>query len=199
MTDIEIPTSPLRTVDGVEVPVPGTWAVDASHTTVGFSARHLGLTKVRGRFTEVTGAVLVADRPEDSSVEVTIASASVDTGDARRDEHLRSDDFLASATHPSITFRSTGVRRDGRGWQLDGELTIVGVTKPVTLDLEFEGAGPDPWGGTRASFAATTEIDREAWGLTWNAALETGSFLVGKKVKLELDVQLVQQVPATAG
>jgi polyisoprenoid-binding protein YceI len=175
------------------VPVPGTWNVDPSHTTVGFSARHLGLTKVRGRFTDVTGSVVIAERPEDSHVEVAIATTSVDTGDARRDEHLRSDDFFGSAEHPAMAYRSTAVRRSGDGWKLDGELTIKGVTKPVTLDLEFEGAGPDPWGGTRASFAATTEIDREAWGLTWNAALETGNFLVGKKVKLELDVQLVQQ------
>jgi len=185
--------SPDRTVDGRQVPVAGTWSVDASHTSVGFSARHLGLTKVRGRFGDVRGTVVVAERPEDSSAEVVIATASVDSRDEKRDAHLRSEDFFDVERYPEITFRSRGVRPAGDGWKLDGDLTIKDVTRPVTLDLEFEGAGGDPWGGTRASFAATTEVDREDWGLTWNAALETGGFLVGKKVRLDLDVQLVRQ------
>ncbi|MGD9796729.1 MAG: YceI family protein [Acidimicrobiia bacterium] len=173
------------------LPAPGDWSVDVSHTEVGFSVRHLGLAKVRGRFRAFDGVVRVADRPEDSSVEVTVDAASIDSRDEARDAHLRSADFLDVESFPALTFRSTRVRPGGRGWLVDGDLTIRGVTRPVVLDAAFEGIGGDPWGGRRAAFSASTEIDREDWGLTWNAALESGGFLVGKKVRIELEVELV--------
>jgi polyisoprenoid-binding protein YceI len=174
-----------------DLPAPGDWAIDVSHTEVGFSVRHLGLAKVRGRFQAFEGTVHVAERPEDSSVEVAIESASINSRDDGRDAHLRSADFFDAEAFPHLTFRSTGVRPDGNRWLVDGDLTIKGVTRPVVLDATFEGVAGDPWGGTRAAFSASTEIDREDWGLTWNAALETGGVLVGKKVKIELEVELV--------
>jgi polyisoprenoid-binding protein YceI len=179
-----------------ELPAPGDWKVDVSHTEVGFSVRHLGLAKVRGRFTAFDGTVHVADVPEDSSVEVTIEAASIDSRDAGRDGHLRGADFFDVENHPTLTFHSTGVRSSGSDWLVDGELTIKDVTRPVVLEASFEGIGADPWGGSRAAFSAVTEIDREDWGLTWNAALEGGGFLVGKKVKIELEVELVRAVAA---
>jgi polyisoprenoid-binding protein YceI len=181
------------------LPEPGDWAVDASHTEVGFSVRHLGLAKVRGRFGEVEGVVRVAEPAEASSVEVRIAAGSVDTRDAKRDEHLRSADFLDAEHHPHLGFRSTAVRPNGERWLVDGELTIRGVTRPVTLDVAFEGVGADPWGGTRAAFSASTEIDREDFGLTWNVALETGGVLVGKRIRIELEVELVRAVATGSG
>lgn len=184
-------TDPVTTPSGSR-PDPGTWSVDASHTEVGFVVRHLGLAKVRGRFGAVEGAVVVGERPEDSSVEVSIDASGIDTRDTARDEHLRSADFLDVAHHPSLTFRSTAVRPAGRHWEVDGELTIRGTTRPVTLATTFEGVGPDPWGGTRAAFSATTEIDRDDFGLTWNVAVEAGGVLVGKKVRIELEVELVR-------
>jgi polyisoprenoid-binding protein YceI len=181
-------------IDRSTLPATGTWAIDPTHSTVGFVARHLMVTKVRGSFTDVDGAATIADDPAQSSVEVAVKTASIDTRNADRDAHLRSPEFFDVENFPTITFRSTGVRHlKGADWQLDGELTIKGVTKPVTLDVEFDGLTGDPWGGQRAAFSASTEVDREEWGLNWNVALETGGWLVSKKVKLELDVQLVKQ------
>jgi polyisoprenoid-binding protein YceI len=185
--------SAIRMVDGCAVPAPGIWAIDPSHTTVGFVARHLGLAKVRGRFSDVVGEAHIAEQPSESSVSVRIETASVDTRDPGRDAHLRSREFFDVERHPEMTFRSTALRRQGDGWALDGDLTIKGVTHPVSLDLEFEGVAGDPWGGTRAGFSASTEVLREDWGLTWNVALESGGFLVSKKVQLQLDVELVLQ------
>jgi polyisoprenoid-binding protein YceI len=192
MTDTAVPTA-TRTVDGLELPAAGTWAIDASHSSVNFKVRHLGIAKTRGRFTGVEGTVEVGERPEDTTVAVTIDAASVETHDATRDEHLRSADFFDVATHPNLTFHSTGVRGAGTDWVLDGELTIVGITKPVSLAVDYEGVGGDPWGGTRAGFTAKAEVNREDWGLTWNAALEAGGFLVGKTITLELEVELIRQ------
>jgi polyisoprenoid-binding protein YceI len=176
------------------LPEAGTWTIDPGHSTVGFVARHLMVTKVRGSFTDVEGAATIAEDPLQSSVDVTITTASIATLSADRDAHLRSPDFFDVEQHPTITFRSTGLRHvRGDHWQLDGDLTIKDVTRPVTLDVQFEGLTGDPWGGQRAAFTASTEVDREAWGLNWNVALETGGWLVSKKVKLELDVQLVRQ------
>lgn len=186
-------TNASLTSNQLELPAAGTWTIDASHTNVGFKVRHLGLAKVRGRFTAFEGAVDVAERPEDSTVEVTIDASSVDTHDEGRDAHLRGADFFDVEKNPTWTFRSTGITGSGTDWRLDGDLTIAGVTRPVSLDVEFDGVTQDPWGGTRAGFTASTEINREDWGLTWNAALETGGFVVGKKVTLELDVELVKQ------
>ncbi|HEV7888326.1 MAG TPA: YceI family protein [Acidimicrobiales bacterium] len=183
-----------REVDGRQVPAPGTYAIDRSHSTVEFVARHLMITKVRGRFTEFEGQIQIAENPAESSAQVSIDTASVTTGDDGRDEHLRTADFFTSSEYPAMTFRTTGVEQaKGGDWKVNGELTIRDITKPVTLDVEFDGAGVDPWGGTRIAFTASTDVDREDWGLTWNQALEAGGVLVGKKVRLELAVQAVRQ------
>jgi polyisoprenoid-binding protein YceI len=193
MTDTTTSTPATRTIDGVELPVAGTWAIDLSHSSVNFKVKHLGVAKTRGRFTQFAGTVEIGEVPADTKVEVTIDTASVDSHDSGRDEHLRGADFFDVANHPHMTFRSTGVSGTGDSWTLDGDLTIAGVTKPVSLDVEFEGVAGDPWGGTRAGFAAKTTVNREDFGLTWNAALETGGFLVGKNVSIELEVELVKQ------
>ena len=175
-------------------PAPGTYAIDASHTHVGFKVRHLMVSKVRGRFADFEGTVTIAPEPLDSSVEVTVQLASIDTRDAGRDEHLRGADFFDVTTHPSMTFRSSAVREVGRGhYAVDGELSLREITKPLVLDVRFDGTARDPWGGERAGFTATAELDREDFGLTWNQALETGGVLVGKKVEIELEVEAVLQ------
>ncbi len=184
----------VRSHNGVQIPAPGTFTLDPSHTTIGFVARHLMVTKVRGRFSDFTGSITFAEEPLASSAEVTIQVASVTTGDDRRDEHLKSADFFDVDNHPTMTFRSTEVKTDGGGrYVLTGDLTIKGVTRSVDLAVEPEGVGPDPWGGERAGFTASAEVDREAWGLTWNVALDAGGVLVSKNVKLEIDVQAVRQ------
>jgi len=182
-----------RTLNGVELPAAGPWAIDVSHSSINFKVRHLGLAKTRGRFTRFEGVVQVGEQPTDTSVEVSIELDSVDTHDETRDNHLRSPDFFDVANHPTMTFRSTGVRGAGTDWVLDGDLTIAGVTKPVSLEVEYDGVSTDPWGGVRAGFTAKTEVNREDWGLTYNAVLETGGFLVGKNVTIELDVELIRQ------
>jgi len=181
-----------RTVDGTEVPAAGTYTLDASHSHAGFVVRHLMVSKVRGAFTGVEGTVTVGEDVADSRVEVTIDVASIDTRDRGRDEHLRSPDFFDAEQHPTAAYRSTGLRRHGDEWQLDGELTIRGTTRPVRLDVEFLGGSTDPWGGTRYGFSARGELDREDWGLTWNQALESGGVLVGRKVTLEIEAELVR-------
>lgn len=193
MSTTEAPIAITRTVDGVEIPAAGSYAVDASHTEVTAVARHLVFTKVRARFPEVTGTVLIGEDPTQSSATVEIAVASVDSRDAGRDEHLRSADFFDAENHPTITFTGTGVRRQGRDWALDGDLTILGTTKAVSLGVEYLGAVTDPWGGRRIAFSASVEVDREDWGLTWNMALETGGVVVSKKITIEIDTELVAQ------
>jgi len=176
-----------------ELPTPGTWVIDPSHSTVGFTARHLMVSRVRGRFTEFSGTVVVGEAVEDSTVSVTIQAASFTTGDEQRDGHVRSGDFLDVEAFPTLTFEGRAPRRAGDGWVLPGQLTIRGVTRPVELEVEALGVLADPWGNRKAALAATTEIDREEFGITWNAALEAGGVLVGPKVKIELDVQLAVQ------
>ena len=171
---------------------PGTWNVDASHSTIGFSARHLMLSKVRGRFATFEGSITVGDDPLASKVAATVDIASVTTGDAARDGHLLGEDFFDVANFPSMGLSTTAVRSVGDDYVLDGDLTIKGVTKPVSFALQFEGVAADPWGGTRAAFSAETEINRKDWGLSWNVALETGGVLVGEKVKIQLDIQAVR-------
>ena len=178
------------TATTVALPTAGTWAIDASHSSVEFIARHLMISKVRGRFAAFSGTVEVADPIEGSSVEVTIETASFDSGDAQRDGHVKSADFLDVEQFPTITFKGAGARAAGDGFVLPGHLTIRETTLPVELKVEALGLITDPWGNEKAAFTATTEIDREAFGITWNAALETGGVLVGNKVRIELDVQL---------
>ena len=152
------------------------------------------VSKVRGKFTGVSGNIHISDDPLGSWVEVKIDPASVESGDAKRDEHLRSPDFFDVERYPEITFRSTRVEGDSPGgFRLVGDLTVHGVTKPVALDVEYHGWTTDPWGGRRAGFSASTEIDREDFGLTWNAALEGGGVLVGKKAHLEFEIEAVKQ------
>jgi polyisoprenoid-binding protein YceI len=173
---------------------PGIWNVDASHSEVGFVARHLMVSKVRGQFKDFSAVVTVAQPFELSTVEATVQLASIDTNSTDRDTHLKSGDFFDVQNNPTMTFRSTKVSDT----TLEGELTIKGTTRPVTFDLEFGGVSADPWGGTRAGFEATAEINRKDFDLSWNVAVEGGGVLVGEKVKITLDVQLVQtaDVPA---
>ena len=187
-------THPLtRPHEGQEIPAPGTYAIDTSHSSVEFVGRHLGLAKVRGRFTKFDGRIEIAEVPEQSSVEVDIDVASVESADQRRDEHLRSPDFFHVEEHPSMVFRSTGLTPAGDGtWDVAGDLTIRGVTKPVVLHAEFEGAENSPFGDQRIGFSAATEINREDWDLGWNVVLESGGLLVGKKIKIELNVEAVR-------
>jgi polyisoprenoid-binding protein YceI len=174
-------------------PATGVWTIDPGHAEVAFIGRHFGLTKIRGRFVGVDGTVTISDRVEDSSVEVTIDMASVDSGDTSRDDHLRSDDFFDVARHPTATFRSTEVTVDGGTATMVGDLTIVGVTRPVELAVEYLGSATDPWGNQRTVFSAAGTINREDWGLTWNMLLEAGGLLVSKEIRLEIDVELVRQ------
>lgn len=168
---------------------PGTWTVDPAHTEVGFVARHLMVTKVRGTFADVEGTVEVAPDVTKSTVDVTVQMASVDTRSADRDTHLKSADFFDVENYPTMRFVSTSF--DGE--RLTGDLTIKDVTKPVTFEVEFNGEQADPWGNTKAGFEAEAEVKRADWGLTWNAAIEGGGVLVSDKIKIVLDVQLLKQ------
>ena len=185
----------VRVVDGRPVPEVGTWEIDPAHASFEFVARHL-MAKVRGRFPAVTGTATIAERPEDSTLEVEIDASSIDTQDQTRDAHLRSGDFFGVEEHPTIGFRSTGVR-PGAGetqWQVDGELTIRGTTRPITVQVEFLGAAIDPWGNQRIGFSGVVpEVNREDWGLTWNTPLETGGFLLSKSARLEIEAELVKK------
>ena len=171
------------------LPAPGTYAIDASHTHVGFAVKHFGLSKVKGEFEKFDGSLTVAEDPTQSSVSVTIKTDSFNSRDDARDVHVRSEDFLHTVEHPEITFRSTSVSGDGDDWTVVGDLTIKGVTHPVELDVEFEGTIVDPYGFDRIAFSAETEIDRTDFGLAWNQVLETGGMVVGKKVKIILEVE----------
>jgi polyisoprenoid-binding protein YceI len=194
MTALDTPTPLTRTVDGTEVPVAGTYALDGSHSSVGFSVRHLMVSKTKGRFNDFQGTVTIADDPLASSVEVEIQVASVDSRDEARDGHLRSPDFFDAETYPTITYRSTRVTPAGKGrWAVEGELTVRDTTLPVPLEVTFEGGARDPWGGVRIGFTAHAELDREAFGLTWNQALETGGVLVGKQVRIDIEAEAIQQ------
>jgi polyisoprenoid-binding protein YceI len=182
----------VRETEGVSLPPAGTWAFDPNHTSVEFVARHM-LARVRGRFNVYEGTIEIAERPEDSTAVVEIDAASIETKTEMRDDHLRSPDFLDVERFPTLTFRSTAVRpTGGSAFQLLGDLTIRDVTRPVVLDAEFLGwgPGPQPDSPAKAFFSASTEIDREAWGLTWNVAVETGGWLVGRKVRIEIETEL---------
>jgi len=174
------------------LPAAGTWTFDKAHTQIGFAARHLMVTKVRGRVAEFDGTVTVADRPEKSHAEVVMQAASITTGTIDRDNHLRSPDFFDVANFPTLRFKSTKIERNGDRWKLTGDLTIKNLTKPVTLDVSYEGIANDPWGKEHVAFSATVEVNTEDWGLTWNVALETGGWLVSKKATIEIEGQLVK-------
>ena len=174
-------------------PVAGSYDLDQSHSHVSFSARHLMVTKVRGRFPVTAGKLVIAQDPQQSSVEATIDVAAVDSGDPKRDEHLRSADFFDAENYPTVSFRSTKVIDQGDGeFILEGHLTIRDETRPVVLKGEYLGSQDSPWGDTRIGFTAETEVSRKDWGLEWNVALETGGVLVGDKVKLTIDAEWVK-------
>ncbi|THA25001.1 polyisoprenoid-binding protein [Streptomyces sp. RKND-216] len=173
----------------------GAYTLDPAHTRIGFVARHAMVTKVRGAFNDFTGTARIdGAHPEESSVELTIKAESIDTRNADRDGHLRSNDFLDMAQYPEITFRSTGVRATGDDtFDVTGDLTIKGVTRPVTVPFTYEGNATDPFGNSRIGLEGSTTINRQDFGITWNAALETGGFLVSDKITLEFEVSAVRQ------
>lgn len=182
--------SEVRPFEGLTIPAAGTFAIDPAHTTVGFVVRHLVVSKVRGRFTDVSGTITVAANPLESTVEVVIGAASIDTGQADRDNHVRSADFLDLDKYPNVTYRSTGVKSHSASeFVLGGELTIRDVTRDVDLAVEYGGTVMSPFGQEVIAFTATTEIDREEFGITWNQAIEAGGVVVSKKVKIELDIE----------
>jgi polyisoprenoid-binding protein YceI len=185
--------SPTRTIDGVALPAAGVWRIDPSHSDVGFVGRHFGLTRLRGRFTGVSGHVEIADDVPQSSVTVQIDMASITSGDQSRDDHLRSADFFDVERHPTAMFRSSNLTVDGAHGSLHGELTIKSVTRPVVLSVEYLGHARDPWDNDRAVFSATATINRESWGLTWNMILDAGGLLVSKEIRLEIEVELIRQ------
>jgi polyisoprenoid-binding protein YceI len=173
--------------------IAGDYVLDPSHTRVGFSARHAMVTKVRGQFDEFEGTAHVdTENPAASTISVTIQAASVTTGNAQRDGHLKTPDFFDIENYPTITFVSTSVERDGTDWNVTGDLTINATTKPVTIVFEETGTARDPFGNLRAGFEGSVTINRTDWGLAFNAALETGGVLVSEKVTLEFDVSAIQ-------
>lgn len=186
----------LGRAGGTELPPPGPWTIDPVHSSVAAVAQHLGISSVRGRFGEFSGRVEIAENAENmekSRVEAVIGAASIDTGNAMRDRHLKSGDFLDVETYPEITYRSTGLEPAGTDrWTVHGELGMHGVVRPVDLDLAYLGTGADPWGGTRAAFRATAELRREDFAMNYNQVLQAGISAIGTTLKVELDIQAVQ-------
>jgi polyisoprenoid-binding protein YceI len=189
----------LRTYDGRSIPSAGVYEIDPAHTDVEFVGRHMMITKVRGRFSDVRGRITIAEEPENSHVEVELGVASVSTGNSDRDAHLKSGDFFDVEHYPTATFRSTTVRAlPDNTWEVDGDLTIRDATRPVTLQVDFDGGGASPFGDQRIGFSAATDVNREDFGLTYNVALETGGVLVGKTARIELSVQAVAAAASRA-
>ena len=172
---------------------PGLWTLDMSHSEIGFTVRHAGISKVRGRFTDASAEAKSGHSRADASLHATVKTASFDSGDANRDGHVKGPDFFDVENFPEMTFRATSVEGDGEDYTLTGDLTIRGVTKPIELEVEFTGVAVDPFGATRAGFSAEAEISRKEFGLTWNAVLETGGLLVSDKVMINVEAALVKQ------
>lgn len=170
----------------------GLWTLDKAHTNIGFMAKHLMVTKVRGHFDSYEAKIELAEDLTESSIEVTIDAGSITTGAGDRDDHLRSTDFLDVESNATIEFASTEIRRVGDVWKITGDLTIRDITRPVTFDATYEGVATDPWGNDHIAFSASGALNREDWGLTWNARLEGGGWLVSKEVRLEFEGQLVR-------
>jgi polyisoprenoid-binding protein YceI len=184
-------TTQIRAIPGY---VAGRWALDPLHSSVSFTVRHLMVSKVRGQFTSFDTEIVTADNPLDSTVEASVDLSSIDTGNADRDAHIRSADFFDVDQHPTLTFRSTGVRHDGDDFAVDGDLTIHGVTRPVTLALEVNGfQHASPFGDVRAGFSATTEINRKDYGIEFNVPLEGGGVVVGEKIQVALELEVILQ------
>lgn len=194
MTESATQTAATRDFQGQTIPAAGTFDLDPAHTRIGFSARHMMVSKVRGQFGEFTGSITIADEPLASTAEAVIKTASIDTRNPDREKHLTGSDFLDVEKYPEITFRSTRVTgRHGSEFTVLGDLTIKDVTRPVELTLELEGVGDSPWGQQVLGFSLTGEIDREDFGMTWNVGLETGGVLVSKNVKLEIEGEAVRR------
>ncbi|GAA4210249.1 YceI family protein [Actinocatenispora rupis] len=186
-------TLAVRDWDGLTIPAPGTYTLDAAHTRVGFVVKHMMVSKVRGHFGEYEATITIAENPLESSVTANIKTGSVDTGQEMRDNHLRTGDFFETEKFPAMSFTSTGISgHKGDTFTVAGELTIKDVTRPVELTVELEGTALSPYGQQVFGFTATTEIDREDFGLNYNQALETGGVLVGKKVKIEIEGEAVR-------
>jgi polyisoprenoid-binding protein YceI len=192
------PSTPTRRLGDVVLPGAGTWDIDPVHADVAFTGRHFMVTRVRGRFTDVTGAVVVAEDMNDSRVDVVIAMASVESGSSVRDDHLRSAEMFDVEQFPEATFRSVGVDWQGTRGVVQGDLTLHGVTRRVPLEVTFEGYVRDPWGGDRAIFSASTRVNREDFGITWNVALEAGGVLVSKEVAIDIQVETVLRTDSNA-
>jgi polyisoprenoid-binding protein YceI len=185
--------SATRERAGVTLPVAGDWTIDPGHSDVGFVGRHFMLTKVRGRFTDVSGVVHIAEEPNDSRLDVVIGMASVFSGDDTRDTHLRSAELFDVEQFPEATFRSVEVDWRGSRGTVHGDLTIHGVTRRIPLDVVFSGHARDPWGGDRAVFSARAQVNRDDFGVTWNMVLEAGGLLVSKEITLEIEVETILQ------
>jgi polyisoprenoid-binding protein YceI len=181
--------------------IPGTWDIDVAHSEIGFSVRHLMVSKVRGRFGDFSGTFVTAENPLESSVEATVVLSSIDTGNADRDEHLRSADFFDVANHTTLEYRSTGIRYDDEeGFVVDGELTLRGVTKHVPLNLEIHGfQQTTPFGDSRTGFTATGEIDRRDFGVSFNSTLEGGGVALGNKIQITLEIEAILRQSAAVG
>jgi polyisoprenoid-binding protein YceI len=171
--------------------VAGTWTIDPIHSEVGFAVRHMMVSKVRGKFKKFSGELVTGENPLDSSVTAEIDLASIETGAEQRDDHIRSADFFEVETYPTMTYRSTGVRADGDDYVVDGELSLKGVTKQVPLKLELNGFGPDPFGGTRAGFTATAEINRREFNVNFSAPMQNGGAVVADKITIQLEIEAV--------
>jgi polyisoprenoid-binding protein YceI len=184
------------TAQTTEIRVPGyeagTWTIDPVHSEVGFSVRHMMVSKVRGRFTAFSGQLVTADDPTKSSVTAEIDLSSINTGQDQRDDHIRSADFFEVETYPTMTYKSTGIRVEDGEYILDGDLTLKGVTKNVPLRLELNGFGPDAYGGTRAGFTATGELNRRDFGVNFNAPMQNGGVVVADKISLHLEIEAVK-------
>jgi polyisoprenoid-binding protein YceI len=186
-------TASTDTLTDIPGYVAGTWSIDPVHSEVGFSVRHMMVSKVRGRFRTFSGQIVTGDSPLGCSVTAEIDLSSIDTGNEQRDAHIRSADFFEVETYPTMTYQSTGVRQAGDHLVVDGKLTLKGVTKDVPLTLELNGFGPDPYGGTRAGFTATAEINRRDFGVNFTAVMETGGAVVADKITIHLEIEAVLQ------
>ncbi|MDO8392713.1 MAG: YceI family protein [Actinomycetota bacterium] len=184
--------SDTLTPTGLAALTAGTWTVDAGHSHIGFSVRHLVVAKVRGQFNEFAGTLTIGDDLLQSKVEATVVATSIDTRDEGRDGHLRGGDFFDVENHPTWTLVSTGIEAAGSDYVLHTDLTIKGITKALDFALEFHGVATDPWGNTKAGFTAETEISRKDFGLEWNVALEAGGFVVGDKVTITLEIEALK-------
>ncbi|MFE3602461.1 YceI family protein [Streptomyces sp. NPDC059096] len=192
----DLGTVTLARQGGVELPPPGVWSIDPAHSSVGAVAQHLGISSVRGRFTEFGGRIEILDTgggPEQARVEAVINAATIDTGNGLRDKHLRSPDFLDVERFPEITYSGTGVTPAGPDrWKVHGRLALHGVVRELDLDLSYLGTGPDPWGGVRAAFHATTELHRAEFAMNYNQVVQAGIAAIGTTLRIELEIQAVQ-------